>query len=82
MKNLSKSKCLNSQIVIAALVVALAVFGCVMVYSASFYSAQHHYGNQYFFLFKQIMGAVIGIAGMIFFAFLIIIALQNLNGGL
>ena len=40
-----------------------------MVYSASFYSAEYHYGNQYFFLFKQIMGVAMGSAGMIFFAF-------------
>lgn len=40
-----------------------------MVYSASFYSAEYHYGNQYFFLFKQILGVVMGIGAMIFFAF-------------
>ena len=36
-----------------------------MVYSASFYSAQHHYGNQYFFVFKQLFGVALGIFGMI-----------------
>ena len=40
-----------------------------MVYSASFYSANYHYGNKYFFLFKQIMGVVLGIFAMIFFTF-------------
>ena len=50
------------------LVLALTVFGCIMVYSASFYSAQYHYGNKYFFLFKQLMGVVMGICAMIFFA--------------
>ena len=40
-----------------------------MVYSASFYSAQYHYGNKYFFLFKQIMGVIMGIFAMIFFMF-------------
>ena len=40
-----------------------------MVYSASFYSAQYHYGNKYFFLFKQIMGVVMGAGAMLFFAF-------------
>lgn len=69
METLNKSKCLKSAILIIALVVGLASFGCIMVYSASFYSAQHHYGNQYFFLFKQILGVVMGIAGMTFFAF-------------
>lgn len=40
-----------------------------MVYSASFYSANYHYGNKYFFLFKQILGVVLGIFAMIFFTF-------------
>lgn len=40
-----------------------------MVYSASFYSAEYHYGNKYFFLFKQILGVVMGIVAMIFFTF-------------
>ena len=51
------------------LVLALTVFGCIMVYSASFYSANYHYGNKYFFLFKQILGVVLGIFAMIFFTF-------------
>ena len=40
-----------------------------MVYSASFYSANYHYGNKYFFLIKQIIGVVMGICAMIFFIF-------------
>ena len=43
---------------------ALACFGCLMVYSASFYSAEYHYGNRYFFLLKQIMGVVLGVVMM------------------
>ena len=66
---LNKLKCNKTIILIALTVIGIALFGCVMVYSASFYSAQHHFGNKYFFLFKQIMGVVMGIAGMIFFAF-------------
>ena len=46
----------------------LVVFGCVMVYSASSYSAQYHYGNEFFFLFKQIIGMVLGVAALIFFS--------------
>ena len=56
-------------LIIFFLVVALASFGCLMVYSASFYSAKHHYGNGEFFLYKQILGAVMGVAGMVFFTF-------------
>ncbi len=40
----------------------LVVFGVVMVYSASSYSAMIHYGNKYFFMFKQIFGATLGLA--------------------
>lgn len=69
METLNKSRCLKNILTISLLVVGLAIFGCVMVYSASFYSAQHHYGNQYFFLFKQLLGVVMGIGGMIFFTF-------------
>ena len=65
----TKSKCNKNIFVIILLVLALTGFGCLMVYSASFYSAQYHYGNQYFFLFKQILGVVLGIIAMIFFSF-------------
>lgn len=41
-----------------------------MVYSASFYSANYHYGNKYFFLIKQAMGVVMGVFAMIFFTYL------------
>lgn len=69
LKILNKLKCSKSSLLVVLLVLTLVTFGCVMVYSASFYSAQHHYGNEYFFLFKQIFGVVLGIAGMCFFAF-------------
>ena len=51
------------------LMFALVIFGCIMVYSASFYSAGNRYGNEYFFLFKQLLGVVLGIFTFIFFAF-------------
>lgn len=51
------------------LVLILVGFGCLMVYSASFYSAEYHYGNKYFFLFKQIFGVILGIVAMFFFSF-------------
>ena len=74
MEHLKKLKCHNSKylkdlIIVILLVLFLAGFGALMVYSASYYSAQYHYGNKYFFLFKQIMGIVLGIFAMIFFAF-------------
>lgn len=58
-----------TRLAIVALVILLAGFGCVMVYSASSYSAQYHYGNQYFFLLKQLIGFALGIISLIFFSF-------------
>ncbi len=48
----------------------LVIFGCIMVYSASFYSANYHYGNKYFFLFKQLLGVVLGVFAMIALTFI------------
>ena len=48
---------------------SLVAFGCLMVYSASYYTAGVRYGNEYFFLFKQLLGVVLGIFAMIFFTF-------------
>ena len=66
---MKKLKINKNIILIVFIVLLLSSFGCLMVYSASFYSAAHHYGNKYFFLFKQIMGVVLGLFAMIFFAF-------------
>ena len=49
---------------LVALVLVLVIFGCVMVYSASMYSAEHNYGDAYFFLKKQVIGAVLGLMCM------------------
>lgn len=53
--------------IVVALVLVLVTFGCIMVYSASFYSAQYQYGNKFFFLIKQILGVVLGIFALVFF---------------
>lgn len=45
----------------------LAIFGCIMVYSASAYSAVYTYDNRYYFLIKQIIGVLLGFAGMFLF---------------
>ena len=65
----TKLKCNKNIIVIVLLVLILVGFGCLMVYSASFYSAEYHYENKYFFLFKQIFGVILGIVAMFFFSF-------------
>ena len=51
------------------LMFALVIFGWIMVYSASFYSAEIRYGNEYFFLLKQLLGVALGIFAFIFFAY-------------
>jgi len=55
----------KNNIVLIICVVLLAVFGCVMVYSASKYSATVQYNNQFFYLKKQIIGVLIGVVGLI-----------------
>ena len=63
----AKSKKIKIDIVELPLFVAtilLAVFGVVMVYSASSYNAQMNYGNQYFYMTKQIVGVVLGFVSM------------------
>lgn len=50
-------------------VLFLSIFGCLMVYSASSYNAEIYYGNQYFFLNKQIIGVVLGSSALIAMSF-------------
>ncbi|MBE7076939.1 MAG: putative lipid II flippase FtsW [Clostridiales bacterium] len=57
-------------IIIVFLTVLIAVFGCVMVYSASKYSAFVQYGNKYFYLKKQIIGVAVGLIGMVACSFI------------
>ena len=51
-------------------VILLVAFGVLMVYSASFYSAQLTYGDPMFFMKKQLVGAIIGLASMIILYFI------------
>ncbi len=51
-------------------VILLVAFGVLMVYSASFYSAQLTYGDSMFFMKKQLVGAIIGLASMIILYFI------------
>jgi len=54
------------------LIVAVAViviFGIIMIYSASSYVAQQNYGNAFYYVFKQLFGAIVGFVGLIFFSF-------------
>jgi len=51
-------------------VVVLAAYGLVCVYSASCYNAQVQYGDAFYFLKKQAIGFVLGLAAMIGISFL------------
>lgn len=46
-------------------IIFLVVFGLVMVYSASSYTAYKDYGDSFFFLKKQLLGAAAGIIGLV-----------------
>ena len=54
-------------VIIVIVMLTLVTFGCIMVYSASCYSAELTYGSGTFFLRKQIIGAIMGLAGCVFF---------------
>ncbi len=51
--------------ILFAVTLCLVAFGILMVYSASSYSAEVNYGNKYFFMYKQIFGAILGIAAIV-----------------
>ena len=67
-KIFSKNKTLPDLYLITCILVIVS-FGCVMVYSASAYSAELNYGSSTFFLRKQIIGAIIGFLVSLFFYF-------------
>ncbi|MDP2892595.1 MAG: putative lipid II flippase FtsW [Bacillota bacterium] len=48
----------------------LVCFGVLMVFSASFYSAQQRYNDPYYFFRKQIIGAGIGLVLMLLFSWI------------
>ena len=56
-------------VLITITTILLCVFGIVMVYSASFYSAQQNFGDSTYFLTKQIVGFLLGLVAMIGISF-------------
>lgn len=50
--------------VLAVAVMGLVLFGIIMVYSASSYNAKVNYGNEYYYMYKQIIGAILGFSAM------------------
>ncbi len=58
----------NIDFIILIVVVILTLFGCVMVYSASYYGASIKYdGDGAYFFKKQLLGAALGIVCLFFF---------------
>ena len=51
---------------IILLTVLLSGFGVLMVYSASYYTAEIQYGDAFYFAKKQFLGFVLGLVGMFF----------------
>lgn len=70
MKHKAKKLSFNiSNLPLLLATLALVVFGVIMVFSASSYNAELNYGNKYFYMTKQIIGAVLGLFSMTFFYF-------------
>ncbi len=66
--NLIKGK-RKGDVLLVLTVVALAVIGTVFIYSASNYSAAATYGDPFYFVKKQVIGILLGVAAMIFTCF-------------
>ncbi len=62
MKKRAKSR--KSDIALIAVTMALVSFGVLMVYSAGSYTAKRLYGTEFYFVYKQLVGAVLGAAAM------------------
>ncbi len=65
-----KIKFNRTQLSVVVIVICLVAFGCLMVYSASSYASAKRYNNEYYFMIKQIIGAVLGLCSMISFTFI------------
>lgn len=61
----SVKRLISGNIAIPILVVALSAFGVLMVYSASCYAAETTYGDQFFFMKKQLVGFILGVGAMV-----------------
>jgi len=60
-----KNSCNTEIVVIAVCVILLMIIGSVFVYSASSYTAEKTYGDKFYFLKKQIIGYLAGIAAFV-----------------
>ena len=51
-------------------VIALSIFGLIMIYSASYYQADIQFNDKYFYLKKQLIGFLLGIVSFVLVSFL------------
>lgn len=68
MKNnalLNKQKNYHGDYLLLVAVVLLSIIGTIFIYSASNYSAKKTYGDEYYFVKKQVIGVFLGIVVMI-----------------
>ena len=70
MKKLWKNRKKAGDIPLLICVFVMACFGCLMIYSASSYTASVQYGDSLYFVKKQILGVVLGAAAMVGACFL------------
>lgn len=73
LRNLSQKKQIKKSLstdvkILLFLVFFLSLFGILMVYSASSYSAKLYYNNGEYFLIKQVMGVAVGTIFLVFMA--------------
>ncbi len=66
MSHPKKMNKVRGDISILALTAALALFGVIAIYSASNYVAKTQYGDEWYFVKKQLLGFVIGTIAMLF----------------
>lgn len=69
-KRLDKTKKNKGDIPLLVCVILMAVFGCVMIYSASSYVGEVQYGDSLYFVKKQLIGVVVGCAAFVGVQFL------------
>ena len=79
MKSLKKKKQICVDWLLLGCVVALVLLGIAFVYSASSYNAEVNYGDEFYYMKKQIIGAVLGFASMVAFYFIDVEKLRKLK---
>ena len=52
-------------VAIPVLVALVAAFGVLMVYSASYYTAETQFGDEFYFMKKQLVGFILGLVAML-----------------